>query len=177
MAKSKRSKVKRAYKAMRRAVMEPIHDAKLRDQAEQVYDAIGLSLPEQRTEEQKMRSRSHGGFELVSTFVPTPEAPKVNVVHGPLANTDARMRLKKNVVGFPIPGAAADARRRSKAPVATTSAMQVDEEYEQVADRPYFYPRRERRGGGIKKRRRERKARNKSKTKGTNSAIQVEVAT
>ncbi|KAI0561326.1 hypothetical protein FGB62_87g049 [Gracilaria domingensis] len=163
---------------MRRAVMEPIHDAKLREQAEKVYKAIGLPLPEERTEEQKMRPRSHGGFELISTFVPTPEAPKLNAVHGPLANQDSHMTLKKDVIGFPMPGAGMEARMRAETQVGRKNAMQVeDDEYEQVADRPYFYPRRERRGGGIKKKRLERKVRNKSKSKGTRSAMQVEVAT
>ncbi|PXF40164.1 hypothetical protein BWQ96_10132 [Gracilariopsis chorda] len=168
-----------AYKAMRRSVMEPIHDAKLREQAEKVYKAIGMDLPGERSKEQKMPPRSHGGFELVSTFVPTPDAPKLNVVHGPLAYKDDKMTLKKEVVGFPIPCAGAEARMRAEIPAARRRTMDVDdEEYEDVTERPYFYPRRERQGVGIRKKRRERKQRVKKRSKPmTGSAMQVEVAT
>lgn len=180
MAKSKRSKVKMAYKAMRRAVMEPIFDAKLREQAGKVYKAIGIDLPEERSEEHKMRPRSHGGSELVSTFVPTPDAPELNVVHGPLAYKNDMMALTKEVIGFPMPGASARARMRAERPSERRRAMDMDdEEYDEITERPYFYPRRDRQGVGIKKKRRERKQRvkKKSKTTTTGSAMQVEVAT
>lgn len=154
MAKSKRSKVKMAYKAMRRSVMEPRQDAQLREQAAKVYKAIGLPLPEERTSEERMKPRTHGGGELVSTFIPTAKGPKLNVVHGPNAVDDSMMKLTKDVIGFPIVGAGARARMRAEMPVPQkkVKAMDVDgEEFEDVDAKPYFYPRRARKSGGIKK--------------------------
>lgn len=158
MAKGKRSKVKMAYKAMRRAVMEPKHDAKLREQADKVYKAIGLPLPEERTKEQKMTPRFHGGLELVSTFVPTPKGPVLNVVHGPLAQMDELLRLPKQVVGFPIVGAGARARMKAEMPVPQKRMdMSMDDDDEQPANTPYFYPRRSRKSGSIRKKRNDNK--------------------
>lgn len=149
MAKSKRSKVKMAYKAMRRSVMEPKHDAKLRAQASTVYSAIGLPMPEERAESERMTPRTHGGGELVSTFAPTPKGPTLNVVHGPKAAQDACLRLTAPVVGFPIVGAGARARMRAEIP--RKNSMEVDEEYEALQERPYFYPTRARKSGAIRK--------------------------
>lgn len=142
-----------AYKAMRRSVMEPKLDAKLRAQASKVYSAIGLRLPEERTESQRMAPRFHGGSELVSTFTPTPKGPKLNVVHGPKALDNDKLRLQAEVIGFPIVGAGARARMRAETPVRPKrSAMEIeDEEYDAVADTPYFYPRRARKSGAIRK--------------------------
>lgn len=143
-----------AYKAMRRAVMEPKHDAQLREKAGKVYKAIGIPLPEERTAEERMQPRMHGGGELVSTFMLTPKGPNLNVVHGPNAVDDAMMRLPKDVIGFPIVGAGARARMRAEHPVPQKKrmAMEVEgEEFEGVDAKPYFYPRRARKSGGIKK--------------------------
>lgn len=158
MAKSKRSKVKMAYKAMRRAVMEPHHDAKLREQAGKVYDAIGLPMPEERSESAKFKPRFHGGSELVSTFAPTPKGPKLNAVHGPLAR-DAGMQIPEQVVGFPIVGAAERARKSS----GRRASMDVDEEEDMQANTPYFYPRRSKKSGPIQKKRRDSKTSNNVK--------------
>lgn len=153
MAKSKRSKVKMAYKAMRRAVLETKHDADLREQASKVYKAIGLQMPEERPESAKMPSRTHGGSELVSTFTPTPKGPKLNVVHGPNAVDESAMRLPKQVVGLPIVGAGARARMRAERPVPQKAKqMDVDAgDFEKAEETPYFYPRRARKSGGIRK--------------------------
>lgn len=143
-----------AYKAMRRAVMEPKHDAKLREKAEKIYSAIGIPMPGERSEEQQMKPRMHGGSELVSTFMPTPKGPKLNVVHGPNAVDDSLMRLPKQIIGFPIVGAGARARMRAEMPVKqkVVKAMEVDgDDFEGVDAKPYFYPRRARKSGGIKK--------------------------
>lgn len=173
MGKSKRSKVKMAYKAMRRAVMEPKHDEQLREQAAKVYKAIGLPLPGERKEEEKMKPRKHGGFELVSTFTATPELPKLNVVHGPLAKKNEKLELPRDVVGFPIVGAGAKARMRAEVPVPQKrSEMELDEEYEEVVNTPYFYPRRSRKSGSIQKKRR-----NKKQTKPMKKAARMEVET
>lgn len=143
-----------AYKAMRRAVMEPKHDAQLREKAAKVYEAIGLPLPEERTAEERMKPRMHGGSELVSTFVLTAKGPKLNVVHGPNAADDPLMRIPKGIIGFPLVGAGARAKMRAELPVPQkrVRAMDVDgDEFEQVEATPYFYPRRARKSGGIKK--------------------------
>lgn len=141
-----------AYKAMRRAVMQPKHDAELRETAAKVYGAIGLELPEERKSEDFMKPRMHGGSELVSTFMPTPKAPTLNVVHGPNAVDDSMMRLPREVVGLPIVGAGARARMKAEMPVPQKRKMEVDGEFEEVDTIPYFYPRRARKSGGILKR-------------------------
>lgn len=140
-----------AYKAMRRSIMETKHDAELRETASKVYKAIGLELPEERTEAERMQPRMHGGCELVSTFVPTPKGPTLNVVHGPNAADDDLLRLPKQVVGLPIVGAAAGARMRAELPSAHGRKMEVDEDFSNVDTRPYFYPRRARQSGRIRK--------------------------
>lgn len=151
MAKSKRSKVKMAYKAMRRSVLEEKHDAELREQAARVYKAVGLELPPERSPAARMQPRMHGGTELVSTFVPTPKGPVLNVVHGPTAVDKTKMSIPKEVIGLPIVGAGARARVRSGS---GKRAMDVEGEFEE-AERPFLYPRREKkRGGGIRKKRR-----------------------
>lgn len=143
-----------ANKAMRRAVMEPKLDAQLREQASKVYKAIGLEMPPERPEEAKFRQRSHGGSEVVPTFTPTPEGPKLNAVHGPLAKRQG-MVMEADVVGFPVVGAGQ--RARSIRARDSTSRMDIqDDEYTQ-ANTPYFYPRREKKRGGVRKRRRAQK--------------------
>lgn len=137
-----------AYKAMRRAVMEPKHDAELRETAGKVYRAIGLELPEER-KENTMQPRAHGGSELVSTFVPTPKGPKLNVVHGPNAVDNSMMQLPREVIGLPIVGAGAWARTRAEMPASPDVDMDIDKEFEEVDTKPYFYPRRVKKRGGI----------------------------
>lgn len=159
MAKSKRSTVKMAYKAMRRSVMQPKFDAQLREQAGKVYKAIGLPMPEERKESEQMAPRTHGGSEIVTTFTPTPEGPVLNVVHGPNAQS-SRLRLKPDVIGFPLDQAGAQARMRAELPHSTL--MQLDDEYELYQNRPYFYNRRQgKKSRGISKKER----RDKRKTK------------
>jgi hypothetical protein len=162
MAKSKRSKVKMAYKAMRRRVMEPEHDARLREQSAKVYQAIGLPLPEERAEVDVMRERSHGGSVLVTTFHPTEKGPKLNVVHGPLANRDPLLLAAAPVVGLPIVGAGLEARMRSDLPAdpAEDDAEVMDDgALASPADgygymgKPFFYPRRAKKNSsGVAKR-------------------------
>lgn len=162
MAKSKRSKVKMAYKAMRRRVMEPGHDARLREQAAKVYGAIGLPLPEERTEAETMREHSHGGSVLVTTFLPTEKGPKLNVVHGPLANQDPLMAASAPVVGLPIVGAGLEARMRSDHPSEPTDedrermdvgalVSKSDLDKSGIDGKPYFYPRRAKKGAIAKR--------------------------
>lgn len=153
-----------AHRSMRRQVMESKFDSELREKAGKVYKAIGMELPPERAHEQKMVSRSHGGFELVSTFVPTPEAPKLNVVHGPLANK-GMMRLPKDVVGFPIIGSATRARKMAHRTISQKSMDLDGDDAEELANTPYFYPRRARKSGSITKRRRERPQRRTSKSR------------
>lgn len=144
MAKSKRSKVKMAYKAMRRQVMERNMDEKLRQQAARTYAAIGLPLPPERTESQRMPNRTHNGSILVSTFVPTPKGPKLNLVHGPLAESDEATKVAPREIAL--------------APVVTVERVEKMDSEEPVAftERPYYYgSRRLRTGLTIKKRRRE----------------------
>lgn len=164
MAKSKRSKVKMAYKAMRRHVLEPDHDEKLRAQAAKVYSAIGLPLPDERASGQGMAARNHGGAELVTTFHPTEEGPKLNIVHGPLAQASEKLRAPVPVVGLPIVGAGLEARMRSDHPQEEeeeVDGMDGSSEVREVTkgvmeERPYFYPKRARKGGsGVSKQRRQ----------------------
>lgn len=157
MAKSKRSKVKMAYKAMRRQAMEKKTDAALRKTAAKVYSAVGLPLPPERTVEQRMPSRTHDGAVLVTTFVPTPEPVKLNVVHGPLAEDAAVQKIPVPVIGLPQVGAGADARMEAEMPA------EGREKVEKVAfeERPYFYPRRRKTRDAIRKRRPSRHPQNK----------------
>lgn len=153
-----------AYKAMRRQVMEPGNDARLRAQAAKVYNAIGRSLPDERAPENEMPSRSHGGSVVVTTFHPTEPGPKLNVVHGPLANNDPLLANATPVVGLPIVGAGLEARMRSDHPEEShpggeeTEAMDVggakrDTDAAGPEEKPYFYPRRSKRGAAIVKKR------------------------
>lgn len=160
MAKSKRSKVKMAYRAMRRRVLEPAHDARLRTQAGKVYGAIGLALPGPRDAADGMRERSHGGSVLVTTFHPTEAGPKLNVVHGPLAGRDVLLDGEAPVVGLPVVGAGLEARMRAEHPqeegAGGVERMEVGkgaagEEEEKAEERPYFYPRRAKKGAVAKR--------------------------
>lgn len=165
MAKSKRSKVKMAYKAMRRRVMEPAHDQRLREQASKVYGAIGLPLPDERTEAEGMRERSHGGSVLVTTFHPTEKGPKLNVVHGPLASRDPLLDAAAPVIGLPIVGAGLEARMRSDHPAEPegddADRMDTGRDGGKTSDgggdaddalsKPYFYPRRAKKGAIAKR--------------------------
>lgn len=139
---------------MRRKVLQPQLDAALREQAAKVYSAIGLEMPPERKPEDRMRSRSHGGFEIISTFFPTAKGPKLNVIHGPLVDKEG-MHIPKDVIGLPIVGAALRARAAMERPVRQKRMEVDDEEY----NRPSFYPRRDRKSGCIRKK---RKTKNRS---------------
>lgn len=163
MAKSKRSKVKMAYRAMRRRVLEPAHDARLRTQAGKVYGAIGLALPGERAAADGMRERSHGGSVLVTTFHPTEAGPALNVVHGPLAARDALLDAAAPVVGLPQAGAGLEARMRAEHPEeggaeemevargAGAAGGAAGGEADAAEERPYFYPRRAKKGAVAKR--------------------------
>lgn len=165
--------MKMAYKAMRRQVMEQDNDARLRTQAAKVYGAIGRPLPEERAPENAMPSRSHGGSVVVTTFHPTEPGPKLNVVHGPLANKDPLLANETPVVGLPIVGAGLEARMRSDHPAdndslgetgAGNDAMQSVAANAVPEEKPYFYPKRSKRGtAGIKKRSRRQSRHPKNK--------------
>jgi hypothetical protein len=159
MAKSKRSKVKMAYKAMRRRVLEPANDTRLRVQAGKVYSAVGLPLPPERTPKDAMPERAHGGGIIMTTFFPTEPGPKLNCVHGPLANQDPLLQAHAPVIGLPIVGAGMSARLRSETPVhaerPSAHGMDVCDAGSLAThrvtgrslgeERPYFYPRRAKR--------------------------------
>jgi hypothetical protein len=167
MAKSKRSKVKMAYKAMRRRVMEPANDTRLWTQAGKVYSAVGLPLPPERTPEDAMPERAHGGGVIMTSFFPTEPGPKLNCVHGPLANQDPLLQVNAPVIGLPIVGAGMSARLRSETPVhserSSTHVMDVGDSSSLTQgvtgkslaeERPYFYPRRTRHSSsGVPKKR------------------------
>lgn len=160
MAKSKRSKVKMAYRAMRRVVLQPRSDAKLQEQASKVYNAIGLPMPIDRDSSGNPRLPHHGGSEIVTTFTPTPKGPKLNAVHGPLSEKKDIVE-KSSVVGFPLSGSGTLARTSSGVSDRSDQKMDiVDEEYIQ-ANTPYFYPRRYGKRSGIRKNRHSGKRRAK----------------
>ncbi len=126
-----------AYKAMRRQVMQKKHDEALRKLAAKNYAKADLPLPPERAAEDAMPSRTHNGCVLVSTFVPTPKGPKLNIVHGPLAEKDDEP----------------DAPMLQLAPPGRQEHTRMDEEHEPIcySKQPYFYPRRRR---GIQKKKR-----------------------
>lgn len=144
--------MKMANRAMRRSVLEPKLDAKIREQAAKVYKAIGLPMPPERKEEHKFKPRMYGGSEVVSTFTPTPELPVLNTVHGPLANKKG-LTLEGEVVSFPYVGAGERARTLSAASARRGQKMEVDDDEYEQANTPYFYPRRDRKKSGIRKKR------------------------
>lgn len=139
--------------------MEPDHDERLRKQASKVYTAIGLPMPADREPEDSMAARHHGGAELVTTFHPTEEGPKLNVVHGPLATQDALLAAPVPVIGLSIVGAGLEARMRSDHPE-PVEAMEIGDttnkaDREGSFEKPYFYPKRaKKRGSGIVKQKR-----------------------
>lgn len=145
-----------AHRAMRRAVMEPKLDRKLRERASKVYKAIGLELPPERPEEAKFRTRSYGGSEVVTTFTPTPESLKLNSVHGPLADRQSTT-VEADMIGLPVAGAGKQARVNSGRKGGFSSRMDIDDEEYTQANTPYFYPRRRKEKGGVRKRRRQSK--------------------
>lgn len=130
MAKSKRSKVKLAYKAMRRQILQKNTDKKVRKIAARTYKQLDIALPPERTEEQRMPSRTHNGMVLVSTFMPTAPQPILNIVHGPLAND------MKEVVDYE-----AECKVKTVEDKEAEMDTETDERLEYVK-RPYFYPRR-----------------------------------
>lgn len=156
MAKSKRSKVKMAYKAMRRQAMEKKFDENLRKKASKTYNAVGLPMPPERPTEARMPSRTHNGCVLVTTFVPTAPAPKRNIVHGPLARDSSKDNVPVPIIGFPIPGAGAVARMEAE-----TMGEEDDDERVKYVKRPYFYPRRRKSKDNIRKNRVSRHPKNK----------------
>lgn len=129
MAKSKRSKVKMAYKAMRRQSLQPKEDIKLRKVAAKNYRLAHLPLPSERAKEQRMAPRTHNGMELVTLFTPTPVGPKLNLVHGPLAGKE-----EDKDDDIPLIGIAR--------PTLLPEKMDAEEKRADYNDRPYFYPRR-----------------------------------
>lgn len=134
--------------------MEPKLDAQLRTQAEKVYTAVGLEMPEEREEAARFAPRVHGGCVLVSTFHPTPKGPELNRVHGPLAAEPDSLDVP--IVGFPMVGAGAEARMRAEIPAKIARrAMEVEGEsdagFEDPENKLYFYPKRMKKGGAIGK--------------------------
>lgn len=130
--------------------MEPMLDTKARAQAEKVYRAIGMRMPEERRDEDGMRERRHGGGAVVTTFHPTELGPKLNVVHGPLAQSDPLLFMESPVVGLPVVGAGLKARMMSDHPdKSEVDLATMDEQILETAqdrstfeESPYFYPRR-----------------------------------
>jgi hypothetical protein len=184
MAKSKRSKVKMAYKAMRRRVMEPANDKLLRRQAERVYSAVGLTMPEERSNKDVMKERTHGGLTIVTNFHPTESGPKLNVVHGPLAQVDPLLQLAAPVIGLPMVGAGLTAHLKSDhpkvpsavekgaimevaGPAYSSSALAGDS----IFDKPYFYPRRTKNGGVTKRQSVRKSCKNDSRHRKNNLGI------
>lgn len=142
-----------AHRSMRRAVLASSFEKRLRTQASKVYKAIGMEMPAEQTESDWPAPRTYSGCELVSTFTPSPKPPRLNTVHGPLVHK-SNLRLERQVVGFPIVGAAERARLQAGLPSARRKCMEIeDDEYVQ-ANTPYFYPRLYKKKGGIQKRRR-----------------------
>lgn len=174
MAKSKRSKVKMAYKAMRRAIMQPKLDAELCEQAGRVYKAIGLPMPDSNSDE--FRTRRHGGSEIVTTFVPTPKGPALNAVHGPLANKRATS-VERPSVGFPIAGSAKRARALASGSGRKDKEMDADRLHDgsSAPGVPYFYPRRDWKRRAIHKQRREGKLKEAKRKKDFLNAVRMEV--
>lgn len=171
--------------------MEPMHDARLRMQADKVYSAIGMQLPGERKEEDAMRERSHGGAALLTNFHPTESGPKLNVVHGPLAQSDPLLSMQKPVVGLPVVGAGLKARLMSDNPetmypdadipemdtiddsIYGISNLKRSEQTREVEEeQPYFYPRRTKRYGGVRKQNVARKARKLSRHPKNNRCVQ-----
>lgn len=156
MAKSKRSKVKMAYRTMRRAALKSRLDEQQRKQASKVYDAIGLSMPPSTRDssddiQPELLTRSHNGSDIVSTFVPTPKGPSLNAVHGPLAQRRG-MVVEAPLVGFPIVGAGVrakhsmdvDSRKRRE----EQGNEDDDDEEEEV---PNFYHRKDYKRSALKR--------------------------
>lgn len=151
-----------AYRTMRRAALQSRLDEQQRTQAARIYSAIGLPMPDNDSTKSEPITRSHNGSEIISTFLPTPKGPKLNTVHGPLANKEGLM-MDAPVVGFPVVGAGQRARRAA----GQAERMQVDEERNKhkqkddvrVDERPYFYPRRTYRDSAIRKQRKQKQIR------------------
>eukprot|EP00188_Purpureofilum_apyrenoidigerum_P000952 Plantae.Rhodophyta-Purpureofilum_apyrenoidigerum.ctg1483.p1 GENE.Plantae.Rhodophyta-Purpureofilum_apyrenoidigerum.ctg1483~~Plantae.Rhodophyta-Purpureofilum_apyrenoidigerum.ctg1483.p1 ORF type:complete len:175 (-),score=40.64 Plantae.Rhodophyta-Purpureofilum_apyrenoidigerum.ctg1483:335-859(-) len=89
MAKGLRSKVKRAYRALKREKMVGVYKKKLEATVLPLHEKAGFvqeEMMEVKSEEQKVVK--HAGVELGTNFVPDHPRPKLNVVHGPLAEND-----------------------------------------------------------------------------------------
>ncbi|KAJ8902105.1 hypothetical protein NDN08_006513 [Rhodosorus marinus] len=98
MAKGLRSKVKRAYRALKRDKMEGVYKKKLDDRVSSLHKKAGFEQAAVMEEDRPERIVRHGGVQLGTTFVPDHERPKLNVVHGPLAetaeNSDAKVSFE-----------------------------------------------------------------------------------
>ena len=94
MGKSLRSKVKRTYKGLKRKVIEPHDDARLEKLAAKQHAIAQFTQQEEDGTAQLSLAQSavysHGGFTPKTNYVPNHERPKLNRVHGPLADDDKR---------------------------------------------------------------------------------------
>ena len=103
MAKSLRSKSKRAYRSAARKVLEPVYTKRLSQVTRDLYRRAGLSAADLQPPNATAAGVCHGGQEVVTNFVPTPEPVKLNCVHGPLAQREQRSPTEAEVPAAPTP--------------------------------------------------------------------------
>ena len=109
MAKSIRSKVKRAYRKAARERLAVKNQERLEQITGKLYDRIGFVRRRQQQQQQQasadtsnVQQARHRGAEIATNFVPTPEPPRLNCVHGPLAErAEAKGDLESMVVVTP----------------------------------------------------------------------------
>eukprot|EP00166_Cyanidium_caldarium_P004147 ctg_428.g300 len=97
MAKSLRSKSKRAYRSAARKVLEPVYTKRLSEVTRDLYQRAGLSAADFQPTNATGSGVRHGGQEVITNFVPTPEPVKLNCVHGPLAQREQRSPTEAEV--------------------------------------------------------------------------------
>ncbi|GJQ15081.1 hypothetical protein GpartN1_g6872.t1 [Galdieria partita] len=81
MAKSKRSKIKQANRAVARETLKRLEWERLEAVCLSLHKIAGFSQSFSATTDKKKRKIEHRGFEPITTYVPTPSRPKKFAVH------------------------------------------------------------------------------------------------
>jgi hypothetical protein len=85
MAKSIRSKVKRAFRQAARERLAERERERLEQATTKLYERVGFRRRAESESVPAKRKPMHRGMEVHTNFVPTPDPVQLNCVHGPLA--------------------------------------------------------------------------------------------
>ncbi|KAK4529453.1 hypothetical protein CCYA_CCYA01G0310 [Cyanidiococcus yangmingshanensis] len=89
MAKSIRSKVKRAFRSAARERLAERERERVCQVTSKLYERIGFARRTDSSEDCARRKPKHRGMEINTNFLPTPDPVRLVCVHGPLAKQNS----------------------------------------------------------------------------------------